>query len=116
MVQAWAVEEGRSTMAVQPKPEVKKRPGRRPRPIGILIDQKGIQEELGILSRDVIRWCMAGRAAFPKPLRIVGRIYIFERAAIFDYFGLKDQWAESGGKKPEKGPGPDKTNARGNRS
>lgn len=62
---------------------------RQARPKGLLIDQKGIQEEFGIRSRDVIRWAMSRDNLFPKPVRIIGRVYLFEREAVAKFFGLK---------------------------
>ena len=58
------------------------------RPRGRLIDQKGIQEEFGLKTRDVIRWTMSGKTSFPKPVRIIGRTYLFDREAIERYFEL----------------------------
>jgi hypothetical protein len=55
-----------------------------------LINQKQIQKEFGIPTRDVIRWCMSGACGFPKPIRIIGRVYIFHRKDILEYFRLKD--------------------------
>lgn len=61
------------------------------RPKGLLIDQKGIQEEFGLSTRDVIRWTMSGKTSFPRPVQIIGRTYLFDRAAIHRYFKLSDR-------------------------
>lgn len=75
-------------MSTEAKP---RKPRRfRPKPKGLLIDQRGIQDEFGLRSRDVIRWSMSRDNQFPKPLRIIGRVYLFERDAVAKFFGLRE--------------------------
>lgn len=57
---------------------------------GRLMNQKQIQEEYGIPTRDVLRAVQAGR--FPDPVRVLGKVRWFRRTEIAKF--LRDQIEE----------------------
>jgi len=61
---------------------------------GRLIDQKGIEAEYGIPTRDVL--AAVQRDQFPAPVRVIGKKRWFRRADVRKFLG-KDQEAEAGG-------------------
>jgi predicted DNA-binding transcriptional regulator AlpA len=65
------------------------------KPKGRLMNQKDIQQEYGLSTRDVLRGVAANQ--FPAPVRVIGKKRWFDRAEIARFFRVQ---------RPEGGSGP----------